>query len=153
MKDTAWIGFQSLTDYFTSLLGIKTIKLNMVFAILFSVTGFIQNYIFNNAQAVYFMLFLLGVDFVTGIYKAVKSGNFSSSRLPRVFVITLSYSLMLAISWNAAKYSEIFSFLPGVVYGGLIATLLVSIFENLYLLGLLPKSFFDSVMSKLKKKD
>lgn len=151
------LGFSSLREFFECLVGIKSFVFNGTVALVTMFTSFITHYIWNDAQAVYFMLFLIGVDALTGIWKAYVYKTFSSSRLPRIFVISTIYVLMLAISWNAAIYSSLFVWLPGMVYGGLIGTLIVSIYENLAQLGYLPKGLLydikDKIKEKLNKKD
>ena len=82
--------------------------------------------------------------------QSIRHRSFSSSKLPRVLVISIIYVLMLAISWNAAKHSELFIWLPGMVYGGLIGTPLVSIYENFAELGYVPKGLIYDIKEKLK---
>lgn len=151
------LGFSSLREFFECLVGIKSLVFNGTVALVTMFTSFITHYIWNDVQAVYFMLFLIGIDALTGIWKAYVYKTFSSSRLPRIFVISTIYVLMLAISWNAAIYSSLFVWLPGMVYGGLIGTLIVSIYENLAQLGYLPKGLLydikDKIKEKLNKKD
>jgi hypothetical protein len=62
----------------------------------------------------------------------------------------ISYTGLLAISSNIAKYSPFYSFLPGILYGGFIATLVVSVFENLHALKVIPNRIYDTVMTKLE---
>ena len=61
--------------------------------------------------------------------------------------------VMLGISWNAANYSKLFIWLPGLVYGGLIGTQIVSVYENIAELGYLPKGLLYQIKDKIKNKN
>lgn len=143
------LGFANFGDFLQSLLGLKNTLLNFIFGFLAVLPTFISSYIYDDYKAVYFMYTLVIIDASTGILRAFKNKTFSSSRLPRIFVITLCYTVMLAMSWNAAKFSSMFLYLPGFIYGGLIATLLISVFENFMLLGLINKQIYFSIKNKL----
>jgi phage-related holin len=151
MKENKLIlGFENTKELFSSILGLKNSFINFLLAMITASTSFITQYIWDDASAVYFMLFLIIVDASTGIWKSIKYRTFSSSKLPRVLVISIIYVLMLAISWNAAKHSTLFIWLPGMVYGGLIGTPLVSIYENFAELGYVPKGLLYDIKEKIK---
>lgn len=145
------LGFDTFGELFGSLFGLKNPLLNMTLAFGATVTSFVTNYIWDDASAVYFMVALIGVDALTGVWKALKYKTFRSSKLPRILVISTIYVVMLAISWNAAKFSPLFIWLPGAVYGGLIGTQIVSIYENLAELGYLPKGLLYDLKQKIGK--
>lgn len=142
-------GFSSVHDYFTSIFGFKNIIVNFVFVFCASLTTFISDYVWDSASAVYFMLFLIGIDAITGVIKAFKQKTFSSARLPRIAVIMVSYCVLLSIAWNAAVYSMWFKFLPSVVYGMLIGTLILSVFENFAIIGIIDRKLFNTVKDNL----
>jgi phage-related holin len=144
------LGFKSFGDLIDAILGLKNPLLNFIMAISTTMTTFITSYIWNDASAVYFMLSLIIIDALSGIWKSVKYKTFRSSRLPRICVISLIYVVMLAISWNAANYSSLFIWLPGMVYGGLIGTQIVSIYENFSELGYLPKGLLYDIKEKIQ---
>jgi phage-related holin len=151
MKENKLIlGFESTSELFSSILGLKNSFINFILAACTALTSFITQYIWDDASAVYFLLFLILIDAGTGVWKSIRHRSFSSSKLPRVLVISIIYVLMLAISWNAAKHSELFIWLPGMVYGGLIGTPLVSIYENFAELGYVPKGLIYDIKEKLK---
>lgn len=151
MKENKLIlGFENTKELFSSILGLKNSFINFLLAMITASSSFITQYIWDDATAVYFMLFLIVVDASTGIWKSIKYRTFSSSKLPRVLVISIIYVLMLAISWNAAKHSTLFIWLPGMVYGGLIGTPLVSIYENFAELGYVPKGLLYDIKEKIK---
>jgi len=151
MKENKLIlGFESTQELFSSILGLKNSFINFILAVCTAFTSFVTQYIWDDASAVYFLLFLIIVDAGTGVWKSVRNRTFSSSKLPRVLVISIIYVLMLAISWNAAKHSELFLWLPGMVYGGLVGTPLVSIYENFAELGYVPKGLLYDIKEKIK---
>lgn len=152
----SYLGYDSISDFFTSVLGLKNIAVNLWFSLLALISSFTSGYIYNDENAVYFMVFLIFVDFYTGVWKSIKNKSFKSTRFPRAFVSMLIYCLMLSISWKASTFSVFFSWLPSTVYGGLIGTLLLSVFENLAALGFINLEFLNELKSRLnifKKKD
>lgn len=146
------LGFNSFGEFFQCLLGIKSIFVNFLFASVTTITTLITNYIWDDAKAVYFLVIMIALDAFTGIWKAVHYKVFRSAKLPRIFVIATIYILMLSVSWNSANFSPLFIWLPGAVYGGLLGTQLVSIYENLSELGYLPKGLFYDIIEKIKFK-
>lgn len=146
------LGFSSFSEFFQCLLGLKSIFINSLFALATTITSFITNYVWDDAKAVYFLVFIIALDASTGIWKAIHYKTFRSAKLPRIFVIATIYVLMLSVSWNSAKFSPLFLWLPGAVYGGLLGTQLVSIYENLSELGYLPKGLFYDIIERIKFK-
>lgn len=144
------LGFQNFGDLANAILGLKNPALNFIMALGTTLTTFISSYIWDDASAVYFMLSLIIIDAATGIWKSLKYKTFRSSRLPRICVISLIYVVMLAVSWNAAKHSALFIWLPGMIYGGLIGTQIVSIYENFAELGYLPKGLLYDIKERFQ---
>jgi len=144
------LGFISWNEFMDSLIGAKQTVFNFFAALLAITTTFITNYVWDDAGAIYFMLFLISFDAATGVMKSFKNKTFSSARLPRILVIMVSYTSLLALSWNISKYSPFYYWLPGALYGGFIATLVVSVFENLHALKIIPNRVYDAVSSKLE---
>jgi hypothetical protein len=143
------LGFISWHELFDKIIGIKQLVFNFFLAMAAVMTTFINDYVWDDAKAIYFMLFLIIFDAATGIYKSLKNKTFSSSRLPRILVIMVIYTSLLAISWNISKFSPFYYWLPGALYGGFIATLIVSIFENLHALNIIPDRLYQMIKSKL----
>ena len=150
--NTLIFGFKSIKEFFCSIFGIKTISLNVFFSVIATVNTFITKYIYDDAAAVFFLVFLIFFDAFTGICKAIKFKSFSSSKLPRILVLMIMYVILLGISWNAARFSAFFVWLPSVVYGGMIGTLIVSIFENMVMLGYIPKNLYETIKNDMVKK-
>ncbi len=151
MKNNVTIfGYESLSDFINTNLGIDTFKYNALIAILVGLSSFVTNYVYNDYRAVYFMLFALLMDGATDVWLSLKNKKFSSARLPRVLITMVFYCLLLCLSWNAAKFNIVFTFLPGLIWGGLMTTILVSVFENVYYLGYLPESIFNILKQRLR---
>jgi len=145
------LGFTSLNDFASTVFGgIGKLKFTLSGAFLTSVSGFITEYVYKDSGSIFFLMALLGLDAITGIWKALKNRNFTSTRLPRILLTAIIYCLLLSVSWRASLYSELFLWLPGAVYGGFCSTLLVSLFENFSELGFIPKSLLSDLLSKLK---
>ena len=148
-ENLLFFGFKSMKELFVTAFGIKTLSVSVIFSVLSTINGFIQEYIYDDAKAVYFLIFLIAIDAITGIWKALKAKVFSSSKLPRILVLMILYILILGIGWNAARFSSFYFWLPSVIYGGMIGTLIVSVFENFMELGYLPKNLYDSIKKKI----
>ena len=146
------LGFKNLKELVTSTFGLKSSFINFCTSTMAIVTSFITNYVWDDASAVYFMLFLIITDAATGVWKSIKYKTFRSSKLPRILVLSILYVLMLSISWNASKFSPLFIWLPGLVYGGLIGTQIVSIYENISELGYLPKGLLYDIKDRIINK-
>lgn len=150
-KNNSIFGYDSFSDFLTTIFGYSySFKFNSFIAALTSISSFITGYIYDDYKAVYFLLFLILLDFISGTAKAIKLKTFSSKRLPRILLTIISYCILLSVSWNAAKYNDLFFFLPSLIYGGLTGTLLISVFENFYFLGYLPQSIYLILKQRLK---
>lgn len=140
------LGFDSISDYVHTLLNCKHTILAS-FSILFG--GFcFKTYLWEDPSQIYFLWFLLIADLVTGIIKAIKKKTFQSSKLPRWAGISFTYSFLLFTSFNLAKYSPVFEFVPGSLYALFLAVLFVSIVENLNEAGCLDIKIYNWVKEK-----
>ena len=143
------LGYENSHDLLSSIFGLKLVAANAIVAFVASTTTFITDYIWDDAKSVYILLMLIAVDALTGIFKAIKANNFSSSKLPRILVIMVAYTTLLSLAWNISKGSPIYAFLPAVLYGGFVSTLIISIFENLHQLKWIPDNIYNLVKNKL----
>lgn len=144
------LGYADRHDLISSIFGLKLAALNFLASVIAVLTTFITDYIWDDAKAIYILLMLIAVDAITGIFKAVKNKIFSSAKLPRILVIMLVYTTMLGIAWNISKISPFYAFLPAVLYGGFVSTLMVSIFENIHQLKWIPDNLYNLVKNKLE---
>lgn len=148
MKQQNFLGFYSFDDFISSFLRIKDWFINLIFATFAVLTTFITEYMWDTATAVYVLWTLMGVDFITGVWKSFRSKFFVSYKLFRMPLYYVATSFVLAISWWMAKSSMIFGLLPGIVLGGFFSVYFISILENMGELELLPKSFVNVLKSK-----
>lgn len=143
------LGYANQHDLLSTVFGVKLMVINLIASFFAIISTFITDYVYDDAKAIYILLALIAVDAVTGIMKAVKVKKFSSSKLPRILVIMVIYTTMLGLSWNISKVSPFYVFLPGILYGGFISTLIISIFENLHELKYVPDNLYNLVRGKL----
>jgi hypothetical protein len=143
-------GFKGVKDLSISAFGLNNTWAGIIFSVMATLNSFITKYIYDDAKAVYFLVFLIAFDALTGVWKAIKNRQFSSSRLPRILVLMILYVTLLGIGWNAAKFSSFYFWLPSVLYGGMVGTLIVSIAENLMELGYISKSLYELIKKKVK---
>ena len=144
------LGYANTHDLLSSIFGLKLVVLNFIAAFAAAMTTFITDYVWDDAKAVYLLLVIIGVDALTGVFRAVKTKTFSSAKLPRILVIMVVYTTMLGIAWNISKVSPFYAFLPAVLYGGFVSTLVVSIFENLHQLSWIPDNLYKLIKTKLE---
>jgi hypothetical protein len=144
------LGFTSLNDFAQTLLGWKAKYFVGVVSLL---GAFISKFVYQSAPAIYFLVFLLAVDVLTALIRAIKTKSFTSKRLGRVLPVLLTYMVVLACSFNMAKYSALYSWLPGVIYSGFLAIVFSSICENLILLGWLPADLYNNIKERINIKN
>jgi phage-related holin len=149
------LGFDSLNDFGHTAFSPASGKFLTIMAIIGGFSSFISEYVYSDAKAIYFLLALLSVDCITGVVNAVKKGEFSSKRLPRVLAVMLAYLTVLCLGTQMSKYNTSLDFLPGAIYFGLSSVLAISILENINSLGLLPKELASKILDMIKsgKKD
>jgi hypothetical protein len=144
------LGFESVIDLLSTSFNFKLPILSLIVGLMATLNTFISENIYNDAKSIYFLLGLIMFDAVTGVLRAIKAGTFSSSRLPRILVIMLLYTGLLSVSHNLTLQNPYYSFLPGLLYGGFIATLVTSVFENMHELGYISTPIFNLVMRKIR---
>jgi len=143
------LGYANHHDLLSTIFGLKIMGLNAIASAFAVITTFITSYIWDDAKAIYLLLALISIDATTGILKAIKSKTFSSARLPRILVIMIAYTTMLGIAWNISKVSPFYNFLPAILYGGFVSTLIVSVFENLHELNIISDKMHNIIIEKL----
>jgi len=150
------LGFDSINDFITSLLGFKN-NLLMPFAFLtgaaFSV--FIQTNFWADPNQVYFLAMLTGIDLFTGVWKAIKYSDdpekkFRSRRISRTVGKIITYSLILYMAFNLNKNMPVaFFWMPYSCLGVFYATEAWSIIENLSEIGYLDRGLVKFLKEKL----
>ena len=148
-----FLGFEDISDFVTSTLGMKSPLINTAGAIIAVASSFITDYMWDSYQAVYVLWFLMALDWITGLGYAIKSKTYWSRknfRMPLYFIAT---SILLSISWHLAKFNVFFYPLPSVVYGGFCAVYLSSLVENAGKLGWLPQALADVIANRFGLKE
>ena len=147
------LGYNSFQDFFHTIF----LKSKLAILVLITLCGalgiFIEDYIWTDKHAIYFLWTMLLIDLITGITKALFiQKRFVSRKLPRWGGVIFSYMTLLFLAHNMAKFSpELFSFLPTGLYGLFLATQLKSIWENLIALNCI-KGIIVTKINKLFKK-
>lgn len=139
------LGFDNINDYLSTIF-ITKYKILTFFSILFG--AFQMNYLWRDKNEIIFLWILLICDLLTGVFKSIKLKTFTSSKLPRWAGISFTYTLLLMLSHNMAKYSVVFEFLPGALYTLFCAVLFVSLVENLNAVGFLNIKVYEYIKEK-----
>ncbi len=162
------LGFESPSDFFTTLFGWHYNIINAFVAFVAALTTFITSYIWDSSAAVFTLMSLMLCDWVIGVTLAIRATlilkyggkltserkaelnkrKFSSKKAPRIFVAIPLAFWILSISWNLSKANPLYYPLPGIVYGGFTGTYLMSLWENLTELGFFSKDFLALIKDK-----
>lgn len=134
-----YMGFDSVSDLFTSLTRFKDWAFNIIPVIIASITSFISGYMWDTPEAIWTLWILMLADYASGIWKSIKAKKFVSYKLFRTPIYFVVTSFVLAISWQLSKSSVLFFPLPSLVYGGFAGVYIISLLENFAELGYLPK--------------
>lgn len=148
MRERNFLGFTSVQDFITTLIGIKTASINALFAFIAAITTFITNYIWDDSSAIWTLWALMFADWITGIYKSVNKKEFVSYKVGRMPIYYIAISFVISISWWLAKSSLLFYPLPGIVYGGFCSVYFFSLLENLAEIRLLPKALVEALRKR-----
>jgi len=149
-ENNLMLGYCSFKELFKSAFGLDHIHTNFIMASIGGLITFITSYIYDDPQAIFVLIGMIGFDSLTGILKAIKFGTFSSAKLPRILVIMVIYISLLCLGWNLAKVDDMFDWLPGTLYFGFISTLTISIIENLHALGIISDDIYKHIKKKMK---
>lgn len=148
----SFFGFDNIKDYCCTLFTSNNTPFISFISFIGALNGFITKYIYNTPEAVYALLTLILFDTFTGSLRAIKTGNFTSKRFARFLLILFSYMLLLAVSFNLAKATVLFIWLPSFLFFGFSSVLLISILENLSELKIIPKKFVDKIKKMIEGK-
>ena len=141
-------GFVDWGDFWTSFLGLKFAMINLSVSAIAVISTFIVDIIWESAEAIYLLYFMMLVDWATGLTYAFKSKTYWSRknwRMPIYFIFT---TMLLSLAFNLSKHSIIFLPMPAIVYGGFCSVYLTSILENLAKLEWLPPAIVTLIKNK-----
>jgi hypothetical protein len=77
--EKAMIGYSSPNDLISTILGIKSWVVNTWLAFIFAFTSFITNYIWDSHEAVYTLVSLMILDWITGVFLAIRASCYLKS--------------------------------------------------------------------------
>lgn len=137
-KTGAFIGFSNIGDFWSSMLGVKSLKLNFVLSITSGSLGFYQNYLYDDWRAIYTLWILMILDWFTGLAYARKERIYLSRLNFRMPIYIFVTSVILFLSHNIALANVAYTPLPGILYGGFVGVYLSSLLENVGKLNILP---------------
>ncbi len=143
------LGYENFMDLVSSAFGTSHLALNITGGFIAAMTTFITQYIWDDSRAIYTLLGIITLDACTGIMRAIKHKTFSSGRLPRILVIMVLYTGLLSIGWNLAKISPFYGWIPSLLYGGFVTTLIISIIENLHQIQAIPDNIYNYIKTKI----
>lgn len=149
MEKTKYLGFDGLNDFFTSTFGLKAAVISITSATFAAVTSIITQYVWDDARAIYVLCGLIIFDAMTGVVRSIQEKTFAATKLPRFLVNLVLYNGMLALGWNLSKISPMYFWIPGMLYGGFIATVGLSIFKDMHSLGYIPSYMHKAIMEKV----
>lgn len=112
-----------------------------------TISPFINKYVFSDWDFLPFIVILVIVDTVTGIWKSVKKNDFSSYAFGAVLTKVILYALYFVVIHNLTNFSQndfvitLFTWVQQLGYAAIIVREAVSIIENMGIIspGLIPK--------------
>lgn len=150
------LGFEGIRDLTTSVIGFKgNIFAPIAFIFAGGISLFIESHVWANPAEVYFLAILIAIDLYTGVWKSIKYKNdpekkFKSGRLSRTVGKTITYSILLFISFNMDKnMPHIFFWMPYSILGVFYANEAWSIIENLGEIGYVNHDLVKFLKEKL----
>ncbi len=159
MKDNTYFGFSSISDFFSSFMGLdnKSFFLIQILITYFSIiAGIFDCWVFHPYQQYYALVTLLVADNITGILISilVTKEGFSTKKCQRFILLIIGYSATMSASFWMSKVAMYYEFLPHIVFYYLSSVLFLSMIKNLSILNWLPDGL-NSFLSKFvdKRKD
>lgn len=116
-----------------------------------------DTYFFDDWAFVMFLLVIIGVDTVTGTYRAWKQKNLESRAYARLFEKLLTYGSLLVMAHVlmnfpiSGKVTGLFDWVDNVLYCAMIVRESISILENYAEID--PKGVSTKILARLKKFD
>jgi hypothetical protein len=142
-------GYSSIGDFINTLINKDYAIIKFILVVVAMIPTFITDYIYDDARAIYTLLFLFLADLFTGSWAALKNKTFSSFKFGRILpAMTLAF-LLLSVVYNLAKSSIYFTFLPSLFYAIISSQLLFSLIENAAKLGFIDNSTLQALKKKL----
>lgn len=118
-----------------------------------TIVAFTNQHIFNPAEQYYILMLLILLDNITGMYIALKSEKFCTSKAKRTIYTLIGHTAILFFAFQLGQDSKPLFFLKDAVFVPLVLINLLSFVKNLSLLGYLPKAFAKYLYKKVNTYD
>lgn len=137
---------------------LKQLFLHPVLTLIMSTSiFFIEKYLFDDWQFIMFLMILVALDTITGIWAAFLKNKISSKTFGKVITKLIVYGIALIVSHSLINYqiseskNELFGWIDSLVYAAIMVREAISVFENLGKIspGLIP----SWILKKLKDFD
>ena len=118
---------------------------------------FVEQYLFSDWEFLKFLLILVGIDTVLGVYLGWKNFRLSSSTFSKLFMKMIVYLLFLVLTHILAHFTvngeknTLFDWFSSIAYAGIMVREGLSILENLT--GINPNLLPSWVIDRLKNID
>ncbi|WP_066836489.1 phage holin family protein [Rufibacter ruber] len=135
-------GFMTPVDFITSTLGLKTKTFNFIGSITTTVITTILKLlglVYSSQAAIYLLLFVMALDWISGAYKAFKLKKFNSFTFQRMLVNVFFTLMLVGVGYQMSLVfkdlvviGDVLKYLPEFLIGGFMFTYFFSILENLH---------------------
>lgn len=125
-------------DVFLPYIEFVKLKIPLVLAFTWSgIAGLFNTYIFNDWSFLVYLVIMIMIDTILGVWKAFKYGNLSSARFGGLVVKSVLYAMFLVVIHNLTNFStntvttSIFQWVEELCYAALLVREAISIIENI----------------------
>ena len=125
-------------DIFMPYLELFKLKLPFLLAFTWSaIAGLFNTYIFNDWSFLVYLVIMIMIDTILGVWKAFKYGNLSSARFGGLVIKSVLYAIFLVVIHNLTNFStndvtkSIFMWVEELCYAALLVREAISIIENI----------------------
>lgn len=115
-------------------------KLKLPFLLAFTwsaIAGLFNTYIFNDWSFLVYLVIMIMIDTILGVWKAFKYGKLSSARFGGLVIKSVLYAIFLVVIHNLTNFStndvtkSIFMWVEELCYAALLVREAISIVENI----------------------
>jgi len=125
-------------DIFMPYLELFKLKLPFLLAFTWSaIAGLFNTYIFNDWSFLVYLVIMIMIDTILGVWKAFKYGKLSSARFGGLVIKSVLYAIFLVVIHNLTNFStndvtkSIFMWVEELCYAALLVREAISIIENI----------------------
>ena len=141
-------GYSSIEDFINTLINFKFLLGKIMIMISLFIPSFISEYVYNDVQAIYTLFALFLCDVFTGSWVAIKEKKFNSFKFGRIVPAMILAFMTLSISYNLSKASDLYYYLPTILYSIITSQLFFSLIENCAKLGFIKREYIDLLKEK-----